>query len=138
MYSEHFNLDALRTLQTDPFKYLLVPRILAGIITVPILVLVADVIGILGGYLISTLRLGFNSHLYIDLTFKYLKYMDVASGLIKASVFGFALTLMGGYFGFNTTNGAYGVGKSTTKAVVSASVLILVINYILTAIFFTE
>jgi phospholipid/cholesterol/gamma-HCH transport system permease protein len=130
-------IDAMSMLQTDPFQYLIVPRILAGIITLPILILVGDIIGVWGGYLIATLRLGFNPYLYIDLTFKYLKTMDVMSGLIKAGVFGFLLTLMGTYFGFHASKGAYGVGLSTTKAVVCSSILVLISNYILTAIFFT-
>ncbi len=130
-------IDAMLTLQTSPFKYLIIPRVLAATITLPILVLVGDIIGIWGGYLISTLRLGFNEHLYIDLTFKYLKNMDVISGLIKSGVFGLCLSVMGCYYGFYSSNGAYGVGKSTTKAVVSSSILVLITNYILTALFFT-
>ena len=130
-------IDAMMMLQTNPFKYLIVPRIFAGIVTLPILIFVGDVIGVLGGYLVSIFRLDFNPSLYMDLTYKYLGTMDVVSGLIKAAVFGLALTLMGTYFGFTASRGAYGVGKSTTKAVVYSSVLVLLTNYILTALFFT-
>ncbi len=129
-------IDALTTLSTDPMKYLVLPRVLAGIIAVPLLVAVGDVIGILGGYLIGTTRLGFNSGAYIKNTLDFLTATDVASSLTKACAFGFVLTLMGCYHGYNSGRGAQGVGAATTNAVVSASILILAANYLLTEAFF--
>jgi phospholipid/cholesterol/gamma-HCH transport system permease protein len=130
-------IDALTTLSTDPFKYLVAPRLFAGLLMLPLLVLVADVIGVLGGYLISVYNLGFNPHGYIDQTWRYLEPIDVVSGLVKAGVFGFIVALMGCYHGYGSKGGAQGVGTATTKAVVSASILILVSNYFVTQVFFS-
>lgn len=129
-------IDALWTLGMNPFRYLVVPRIWAGILMLPCLVLCADAIGVCGGYLVSVYKLNFNAALYLDQTFKYLKAEDVISGLIKASVFGFLITLSGCYYGFHSRGGAQGVGTATTHAVVFASILILVANYLLTALLF--
>ncbi len=129
-------IDALVTLSTDPFKYLVVPRLVAGLTMLPLLVLVADIIGVFGGYIVSVYKLGFNPTNYIKLTWDYLKVIDVASGLVKASVFGFLIALMGCYHGYNSQGGAQGVGSATTNAVVSASILIFAFNYVLTALFF--
>ena len=129
-------IDALVTLSTNPYKYLIAPRLWAGVVMLPLLVLAADAIGVFGGYLVATYKLGFNPAIYIDQTFKYLKAEDVNSGLIKAGVFGFIITLAGSYAGFNSKGGAQGVGAATTSAVVSASILILICNYLLTAILF--
>lgn len=131
-------IDALSTLSTNPYKYLIVPRLWAGVIVLPLLVLVADAIGVFGGYLVSTYKLGFNPALYLDQTFRYLKAEDVNSGLIKAAVFGFIIALAGCYAGFTSRGGAQGVGVATTSAVVSASILILILNYLLTAILFAS
>lgn len=131
-------IDALTTLSTDPYKYLVLPRLLAGLIMLPCLVLVADVIGVFGGYLVAIHELGFSPVPYLKSTFEYLETKDVVSGLVKASAFGFIITLMGCYHGFNSRGGAQGVGQATTHAVVSASILILISNYILTAVFFAE
>ncbi|HVY13348.1 MAG TPA: ABC transporter permease [Alphaproteobacteria bacterium] len=129
-------IDALTTLSTNPVKYLIVPRILAGILMLPLLVAVGDVIGIFGGFLISVYRLGFNPANYIDQTWRFVENIDVISGLVKAAVFGFVVTLMGCYFGFNSKGGAQGVGAATTNAVVSSSILILILNYFITGLFF--
>lgn len=129
-------IDALRTLSTSPFKYLVAPRLVAGIVMLPLLVLVADIIGVLGGYLVAVYRLDFNAHTYLQHTWNFMENMDVISGLVKASVFGFIITLMGCYHGYNSGKGAEGVGKATTYAVVSASILILLSNYFLTGLFF--
>ena len=129
-------IDALVTLSTNPFKYLIVPRLWAGVIMLPLLVLAADAIGVFGGYLVATYKLGFNSANYIHQTFTYLKAEDVNSGLIKAAVFGFIIALCGCYSGYTSKGGAQGVGIATTSAVVSASILILICNYLLTAILF--
>ena len=129
-------IDALTTLPTNPYKYLIVPRLVAGTIALPLLVLVSDVIGVFGGFLVCVYRLQFNAAGYISQTWQYLEHRDVASGLWKAAAFGFIITLMGSYNGFNSKGGAQGVGAATTNAVVTASILILVTNYLLTGIFF--
>ena len=131
-------IDALTTLATNPLQYLVAPRIIAGIITLPLLVLVGDVIGIFGGYLVSIYKLGFNSGNYLHQTIQYLEFMDVVSGLIKAAFFGFFIAVMGCYHGYYSQGGAQGVGTATTNAVVSSSILILIFNYLLTAIFFSH
>lgn len=129
-------IDALTTLSTDPSKYLVFPRMLAGFLMLPFLVLIADIIGVFGGYLVSIHELGFNPSAYLKSTVTFLETKDVVSGLVKASAFGFIISLMGCYHGFYSKGGAQGVGAATTQAVVSASVLILLSNYILTAMFF--
>jgi phospholipid/cholesterol/gamma-HCH transport system permease protein len=129
-------IDALTTLSTDPLRYLVLPRLIAGLITVPMLVVVADILGVFGGYLIGTYRLGFNPGAYLARTEQYLETVDVASGLAKAAVFGFIVALMGCYHGYYSRGGAQGVGQATTYAVVSASVMILIFNYLITAAFF--
>lgn len=131
-------IDALSTLSTDPFQYLVMPRVIAGTLMLPLLVLVADIIGVFGGYLVSIYKLGFNPGNYLHQTLHYLKAMDVISGLVKASVFGFCITIMGCYHGYNSKGGAQGVGSATTGAVVSSSILILIFNYLLTAVFFDK
>jgi phospholipid/cholesterol/gamma-HCH transport system permease protein len=129
-------IDALRSLSTNPIKYLIVPRVIAGVLTLPILVLVADIIGVMGGYLVSVHSLGFSPGPYISNTFKFLEPIDVISGLTKSAFFGFVIATMGCYFGYNSNRGAEGVGVATTNAVVSASISILLLNYIITKIFF--
>lgn len=129
-------IDALTTLSTDPMKYLVVPRVLAATLAMPVLVLVGDVIGIMGGYLIGIGRLGFDPATYIRTTLDFLEPGDVISGLVKAAVFGFILSLMGCYHGYNSGRGAQGVGHATTNAVVTSSILILAANYVLTEAFF--
>jgi len=129
-------IDALSTLATNPMKYLVAPRLLAGLIVLPILVLIADIIGVFGGYLIAIYKLGFNAGPYLHQTIQFLETRDVVLGLVKAGVFGFLIALMGCYHGYNSRGGAQGVGSATTQAVVSASMLILISNYILTALFF--
>jgi phospholipid/cholesterol/gamma-HCH transport system permease protein len=131
-------IDALTTLSTNPMKYLVAPRVLAGIITMPILVLVADIIGVLGGYLIASYKLGFNPTAYLVNTLNFVTTEDVVSGLVKASVFGFVITVMGCYYGYNSKGGAQGVGAATTAAVVSASITIFLMDYLLTTLFFAK
>ncbi len=131
-------IDALTTLSTDPLRYLVLPRLLAGLITLPCLVLVADIIGVFGGYLVGVYKLNFNPVTYLTQTQRYLETMDVVSGLIKAAVFGFIVALMGCYHGYYSRGGAEGVGQATTQAVVSASILILLFNYALTQAFFAR
>ena len=131
-------IDALTTLATNPFKYLVAPRLIAGVTMLPLLVLTAMIIGVFGGYLVSVYKLGFNPTTYIKNTVDFLQTTDVVSGLVKAGVFGFIVTLMGCYHGYNSRGGAQGVGAATTNAVVSASILILCSNYIITELFFAR
>ena len=131
-------IDALTTLSTNPMKYLVAPRLLAGIVALPALVVVADILGVLGGFIVSTLKLGFNDTTYLEHTLNFMQTGDVVSGLVKASVFGFIITLMGCYQGYNSRGGAQGVGAATTAAVVSASILILAFDYVLTELFFVR
>ncbi len=131
-------IDALATLSTNPMKYLVTPRLLAAAIALPLLVAIADIIGVLGGFIIATAKLGFNPHTYLHNTLTFLQTMDVVSGLVKAAVFGFLVALMGCFFGYNSRGGAEGVGTATTAAVVSASVLILAFDYVLTEMFFAR
>jgi phospholipid/cholesterol/gamma-HCH transport system permease protein len=131
-------IDALRTLSTNPFKYLVAPRILAGITMLPLLVLVGDIIGVFGGYVVAVYKLGFNAAAYVRQTIEFVEFLDVASGLVKAAAFGFIVTLMGCYHGYNSRGGAQGVGVATTNAVVSSAILILVTNYLITELFFSR
>jgi phospholipid/cholesterol/gamma-HCH transport system permease protein len=131
-------IDALVTLSTNPFKYLIAPRLIAGILMLPLLVATADVIGVMGGYLVSVYKLGFNAGNYLQNSVDFVQFLDVFSGLVKAAVFGFIVALMGCYHGFHSRGGAQGVGKATTNAVVSASILILISNYIVTELFFSR
>ena len=129
-------IDALTTLSTNAIKYLVVPRIIAGVITLPFLIFVADIIGVFGGFLVSVYKLGFNPSIYLQNTWDFLQPLDVISGLVKAAVFGFPVSLMGCYHGYYSKGGAQGVGAATTNSVVSSSILILCFNYILTEAFF--
>jgi phospholipid/cholesterol/gamma-HCH transport system permease protein len=129
-------IDALTTLATNPIKYLVVPRLIAAVISMPILVGIADAIGVFGGYVVSTQSLGFSGGIYLKNTVDFVTHGDVTSGLIKAAFFGFIIALMGCYNGFHSKGGAQGVGAATTNAVVSSSILILAANYILTSILF--
>jgi phospholipid/cholesterol/gamma-HCH transport system permease protein len=129
-------LDALKALATDPVHYLFVPRVIAGIVMLPFLVILGDALGIYGGYLVSVKLLGANPLIYEQNTFNFLEMNDIWSGLIKSAVFGLILTLTGCVRGYYTTGGAEGVGKSTTNAVVSASLIILLADFFLTKILF--
>ena len=131
-------IDALSTLTTDPYRYLIMPRLIGGLVMLPLLVLIAMAIGVMGGFLVSVNQLGFQPVAYLNDTFRFLETMDVVSGLVKAAVFGFIVALMGSYHGFNSGRGAQGVGAATTMAVVTASIMILVSNYIITALFFSR
>lgn len=128
-------LDAMTTLSTDPLKFLIAPRIIAATLSLPLLVVVADIIGVMGGWLVATQSLGFNGALYLRNTLEFLETEDVILGLIKAAVFGFIIALMGAYHGDRSSGGALGVGRAATNAVVGAIVLILAANYIVTALF---
>jgi phospholipid/cholesterol/gamma-HCH transport system permease protein len=125
-------LDAMATLRTDPYQYLIAPRLFAAVLSLPVMVLIANAIGLFGGYLLSVEKLGFNPANYLNVTRQYLEWDDIVTSEVKAGVFGFFIALMGCYHGFQTQGGAAGVGRGTTNAVVSAFILILLSNLILT------
>ena len=129
-------IDALVTLSTDPFKYLVAPRIAAAVAAMPLLVLTADTIGVMGGYLVGVGKLGFDSETWLAGTWRNFELLDVVSGLVKAAVFGLIVATMGCYHGYRSRRGAQGVGAAATNAVVSASILILTANYLITELFF--
>jgi phospholipid/cholesterol/gamma-HCH transport system permease protein len=131
-------IDALRTLSTDPMKYLIAPRLLAGVLALPLLVIVADILGVMGGFIVATAKLGFSPHSYLTNSINFLQWSDVSLSLAKAAVFGLIVSLMGCYHGFKSRGGAQGVGAATTSAVVSASILILAFDYVLTELFFAR
>lgn len=131
-------IDALTTLSTNPFKYLIVPRVLAGVLMLPVLVLIGDVIGIYGGWLICVYKLDFNGTNFLRNVWNFMQAIDIYSGMTKAAVFGFIVTLLGCYNGYHSRGGAEGVGAATTNAVVASSILILISNYWLTELFFAK
>src|ERR1700722_18777065 len=129
-------IDALTTLATNPIKYLVVPRLVAAVVSMPILTAIGDSIGVFGGYAVATQNLGFTGSIYLKNTVDFATRSDISSGLIKAAVFGFIVALMGCYNGFNSKGGAQGVGAATTAAVVSSCILILAADFIPTAVLF--
>jgi len=131
-------IDALTTLSTNPMKYLVAPRLIAGLTMLPLLVLVADVIGVFGGYIVSVYKLDFNAESYIRNTWDFMEPLDVVSGLVKAGVFGFLVALLGCYHGYHSRGGAQGVGAATTNAVSIAFILIFICNYAITEMFFSR
>ena len=126
-------IDALETLATNPVKYLIVPRFVAGMIILPCLTVIADLIGIIGGYLVAVGLLGANSTVYWRRTWDYLEIDDIYNGIIKACFFGASIAIISCYKGFYTKGGAEGVGKATTGAVVVSSMTILISDYFLSA-----
>lgn len=128
-------IDAMTTLSTEPFRFLIAPRVLAATLCLPLLVIAADIIGVMGGYLVAVNSLKFNGAIYLHNTFEFLKPQDVTLGLTKAAVFGFIIATVGAYQGYNSQGGALGVGRATTNAVVGSIVLILAVNYLVTAFF---
>ncbi len=128
-------IDALQTLSTDPFRYLIAPRLAAAVLALPALTLVADIIGVAGGWTVAVASLGFSAPGYLRNTWTFLQPWDVGSGIVKSAVFGFIVALMGCYHGFNATGGARGVGRATTHAVVSAAILVFAADYLLTSLF---
>ncbi|OGX31889.1 MAG: hypothetical protein A3G37_04235 [Omnitrophica WOR_2 bacterium RIFCSPLOWO2_12_FULL_46_30] len=129
-------IDALETLATNPVKYLVVPRFLAFTFMLPVLTLYANLIGIIGGYLICVYRLGIRSSMYIHMTFDALQIKDLVTGLIKTLVFGIIIAMVGCLEGMRTEGGAEGVGKATTVSVVTSFILIIAADCIFTAIFY--
>ena len=129
-------IDALYVMAANPVKHLIVPRVIAGVLMVPMLTVVADFVGILGGYFVGVHILGINSGVFIKNIKRLVDLDDIYNGLVKAACFGLILSLIGCYKGFNTRGGAEGVGRATTEAVVLASITILISDYFLTAIMF--
>ncbi len=129
-------IDALVALATDPVHYLFVPRVLAGLLMLPLLVVLGDATGMFGGYLVAVRILGANPVVYVSNSFQYLTLNDLFSGVIKSAVFGALITQIGCQRGYDTAGGAEGVGRSTTSAVVSGSLLVLISDFFLTKVLF--
>ena len=126
-------IDALETLATNPVKYLIIPRFIAGILMLPALTIVADITGITGGYFVTVGLFKTSSIVYWNRTWDFLEMSDIYNGLIKAAFFGASISLISCYEGFYTRGGAEGVGKATTGAVVLSSMTILISDYFLSA-----
>jgi phospholipid/cholesterol/gamma-HCH transport system permease protein len=130
-------IDALTALGTEPVQYLIVPRVTASVVMMPLLVIMGDAVGIYGGYFVAVQLLGANPVAYLDNSFQFLHVKDdVVSGIIKAAVFGLVFSLIACIRGYNTTGGAEGVGRSTTRAVVAGSLTVLVVDFFLTKLLF--
>lgn len=128
-------IDALLTLSTDPYRFLVAPRLAAAVLTLPLLTAAADVLGVAGGWLVATATLDFDADAYIRSSVEVLEPWDAGSGLVKAAVFGLIVAVMGCWHGFNARGGARGVGRAATAAVVSAAVLIFAADYLMTSLF---
>lgn len=129
-------IDAMETMGISPVRFLVVPRVLAALIMLPVLTIFADIVAILGGYLVSTLTLDVTSHTFVSGLKLYFKSQDVFSGLIKAFAFGGIIAMMGCYYGLRSEGGAEGVGLATTKAVVASCLMILIVDYLLASFLF--
>jgi phospholipid/cholesterol/gamma-HCH transport system permease protein len=129
-------IDALETLATNPIKYLVVPRFIALFFMLPLLTIYADIVGILGGYMIGVWRLNILSNLYWDMTWNPLKIKDIATGLIKSIVFAVIICIVACYEGMRVEGGAEGVGAATTKAVVISFILVIAADCLITATFY--
>jgi len=128
-------IDALETLATNPVQYLVMPRVLAAAVMLPLLTCVADFVGMAGGYAISTTTLGINAAVYMEKTRQLVQVSDLLIGLLKTVVFGLIIATVGCNQGFKTTGGAEGVGKATTVSVVTSCILILLSDVFLTGLF---
>jgi phospholipid/cholesterol/gamma-HCH transport system permease protein len=128
-------IDAMRALGTDPIQKLVTPRMIAAAVVLPLLTIIADFVGIFGGYVIAITRLNLEGSQYWATAWQSLQWNDVEQGLLKPFVFSFAVSLVGCYFGLNTTGGTEGVGRATTQAVVVASVLIFILTFFVGQIF---
>jgi len=129
-------IDALKTLNTNFYNYLVTPRVLSLTLALPIFVTLVDFIGVMGGYIVSVFRLGFNENIYLMNTINFLSFTDYFSGIVKATIFGFIIAIVSCYNGLYSGKGSFGVGAATTNAVVTSSILILIFNYLLTELFF--
>src|SRR5689334_11839655 len=128
-------IDAMRALGTDPYKKLVTPRVVSTVVMMFFLTIISDLVGLMGGWLISFAMLGLDTYQYWNSAYQVLTYNDVVTGLIKPLVFGFIIATIGCYYGMNTKGGTQGVGRATTQAVVASSVLILAVDAILTQLF---
>jgi len=129
-------IDALYSMSVNPIQFLVVPRIIAGIIMLPVATVISDFIGVAGGYFVGVKLLKINSGIFMARIIEFVELQDIFNGLIKSACFGLILALVGCYKGFFTTGGAEGVGRATTQAVVISSVAILISDYLLTAVMF--
>jgi phospholipid/cholesterol/gamma-HCH transport system permease protein len=129
-------IDALTVMALNPVKYLVVPRVVAALLMLPILTVICDFIGILGAYFVGVKLLGINEGNFIARIVKYLDLDDIYNGLAKAACFGVILAVVSCYKGFYAKGGAEGVGRATTEAVVVSSITILVADYVLTSLMF--
>ena len=125
-------IDAMRALGTDPGKKLVTPRLVATVVMLPMLTILSDIMGLLGGFMVSSLIVHLNSSQYWSQAYHSLDMQDVFQGLIKPFIFAFIVALVGCYYGLTTRGGTRGVGRATTQAVVTASVLILLTDFFLT------
>jgi phospholipid/cholesterol/gamma-HCH transport system permease protein len=129
-------IDAMESMAVDPVRYLVMPRFAAGLFMLPLLTLMADFIAMVGALLVSVSLVGIESETFMNGFKQLFKLFDLFSGLAKATAFGAIISIMGCYHGFTTNGGAQGVGQSTTQAVVSAAVLILVADYVMATLLF--
>ena len=129
-------IDGLRTLSVDSTRFLVIPRVVSSMLSLPVLVFLADILGVYGGYIVSVYKLGFNPSLYLSNTYKFFVVQDILSGLIKSLFFGFTIGIVGCFYGYNCGHGARGVGLATTNAVIVASISILFSNYVITSLLF--
>jgi len=127
-------VDALRSMGINPIKHLMVPRIIAGIISLPLLTAIFITVGIAGGYVVSIHSLGLSSGIFLALMKQSVKHIDVYSGFIKSIFFGFAISWISCVRGWKCGHGAVGVNRATTSAVVTSSVIILILDYLLTSV----
>jgi len=128
-------IDAMRALGTDPVQKLVTPRLIATVVMLPMLTAIADFVGIFGGWVIGHFFLGLDSRQYWSQAWRALEWNDVAQGLLKPLVFAFVVALIGCYYGLRTTGGTQGVGRATTQAMVTSSVLIFVLTLFIAKIF---
>jgi phospholipid/cholesterol/gamma-HCH transport system permease protein len=125
-------IDAMRALGTDPMKKLVTPRVIATVVMLFFLTIISDLMGLVGGYIVAVTLLGLTTQQYWTSTYQQLQFADVFQGLCKPFFFGFIIATVGCYFGFSTKGGTQGVGRSTTQAMVAASVLILIVDFFIT------
>lgn len=128
-------IDALETLSASRYRYLYAPRFIAALATLPLLVMAANIIGVMGGWLVSVYGLGFDSTVYLRNTVEFVTRDDILVGLIKAVLFGGIIAIMGCYQGDRSQAGATGVGRAATLSMVGAAVLVLAFNYVMSTLF---
>lgn len=131
-------IDAMRALGTDPIQKLVTPRLLATGVMLPLLTIIADFVGMIGGFMIAQFYLGLSPRQYWTSVWQALEWNDVAQGLLKPLIFAVVISLIGCYYGLRTTGGTQGVGRSTTQAVVAATVLIFILDLLVTKIFVSQ